>query len=135
MGRSILAIVVGFVVIGVLSLGTDAVTTTLMPQLYTNGRMESVTWLLVTQVYVFLYATFGCWLTGRLAPDRPMRHAIILGLLGLAFNLAGSAMQWATVPVWYHVLAIALVMPASYLGGLLAERRGGVTIPPRAAAI
>lgn len=129
MGRSILAVVAGFVVIGVLAMGTDAVLRATVPGIFGPGdRVDSVPWLLLMQAYVFAYATFGCWLTARLAPDRPMRHALILGALGLAFNIAGSIALWDKMPVWYHLVALALVMPAAWLGGRIRERqlaRGG----------
>ena len=127
--RSIVAVVVGFLVIGVLAMGTDAILRSSVPGIFgPGGRVESVPWLVAMQLYVFVYAVFGCWLTARLAPDRPMRHALILGVLGLVFNVAGSVAMWNTAPVWYHVVAIALVMPAAWVGGRIRERqiaRGG----------
>jgi hypothetical protein len=132
MGRSILAVVVGFIVIGVLAIGTDAVVRTTVPQIFSaTGRVDSVPWLALMQAYVFVYAVFGCWLTARLAPNRPMRHAIVLGLLGLAFNLVGTTLMWAQAPAWYHLVALVLVMPAAWLGGRIRERQlDGSTIPP-----
>jgi hypothetical protein len=130
MGRSILAIVAGFVVIGVLAAGTTALLGSAMPGVFdANGRSTSVGWELAMHAYVFTYATFGCWLAGRLAPDRPMRHALILGVLGLIFNIVGSALQWQTAPAWSHALGVGLVMPAAWLGGWLAARRGTVATP------
>jgi hypothetical protein len=123
MWRSILAVVVGFLVIGALAVGTDAAVHAAVPHLYdANGRTEHVPLLLLTQLYVGVFAVAGCYLTARLAPDRPMRHAMILGVLGLAFNVVGSIAAWETVPVWYHVVALALVLPFAWLGGRLRER-------------
>ena len=123
MWRSIVAIVVGFVFIGALSVGTDALVHAAVPGLYdASGRTESVPLLLFTLVYVGVYAVAGCYLAARLAPDRPMRHAMILGALGLAFNVMGSIAVWDTVPVWYHVVALALVLPFAWMGGRLRER-------------
>ncbi len=122
--QSILAIVAGFVVIAALAFGTDAVLRATVPQIFSaSGRVESVPWLLVMQAYVFLFATFGCWLAARLAPERPMWHATVLGILGLIFNVAGSAAMWEMAPAWYHVVAIAMVMPAAWLGGVIAAGR------------
>ena len=107
-----------------LAFGTDAIIRTTAPGVFgPGGRVESTRWLLIMQAYVFVFAVFGCWLAARLAPDRPMRHALILGGLGLVFNIAGSAAMWDTAPVWYHLLAIALVMPAAWLGGRIRERQ------------
>ncbi|MGZ8491143.1 MAG: hypothetical protein ACXWZS_02945 [Gemmatirosa sp.] len=122
--RSIGAIAAGFVVIGALAFGTDAALRTSAPQFYgPDNRVTDVALLLFTLFYVFAYATFGCWLTARLAPSRPMRHALILGALGLVFNVVGTAQMWHTAPAWYHVVALALVMPAAWLGGWIRERQ------------
>lgn len=122
--RSIIAIVVGFVVIGVLAFGTDMLVKGAMPGAFdpVTGATSDVTMLVFALVYVFVFATFGCWLAGRLAPSQPMKHAMILGVLGLVFNVVGTYATWATAPAWYHVTALLLVMPAAYLGGLLASR-------------
>ena len=122
--RSIIAVVVGFLVIGVLAMGTDAILKSAVPGIFGPGdRVDSIMWLVVIQLYVFVYAVFGCWLAARLAPDRPMRHALILGVLGLLFNIAGTIALWDRMPAWYHIVALALVMPAAWLGGYLRERQ------------
>ena len=77
--RSVVAIVTGFVVIGVLAVGTDAVLRSTVPGIFdANGRVDNTGWLLVIQGYVMIYAIFGCWLAARLAPNRPMWHALVL---------------------------------------------------------
>lgn len=125
-GRSILAVVSGFVVIGALAFGTSALVHAMVPGAYAPDgvRMVSVPMLLFTELYVIVYAVFGCWLAARMAPSHPMRHALALGVLGLAFNLAGGTMTgWGEGPAWYYVVALLLVMPAAWLGGAIAERR------------
>lgn len=131
--RSVVAIVVGFLVIGVLAIGTDAILKAAVPGVFgPNDRVDSVPWLLIIQLYVFAYAVFGCWLAARMAPDRPMRHALILGVLGLAFNIAGTIALWDTMPAWFHIVALALVMPAAWVGGRTRERQltsvGGASV-------
>jgi hypothetical protein len=62
-----------------------------------------------------------------LLSGRPMRHALILGALGLAFDDARTIATWETAPAWFHLLA--LVLPAAWLDGTIRERqlarRGG----------
>ena len=123
MGRSIVAIVVGFVVIALLSVGTDHALRALLPGYFVGGRTDSVMVLVLVLLYVGFYATFGCWLAARLAPNRPMRHAIVLGLLGLAFNVMGTIAAWDTAPRWYHLTALVLVMLWAWLGGHIRERQ------------
>lgn len=126
MMRSILSIIAGFILIGVLSFGTDAVVRGAMLDAFSvAGRTENVPLLLLTLAYVFVFAVVGCYLTARLAPHSPMKHALILGLLGLVFNIVGTTLMWNTAPVWYHVAALLLVMPAAWLGGRLREAQPG----------
>ena len=122
--RSILAVVVGFLVIGGLVGVTDLAVHSLFPGRFAaNGGITDPTLLLVTEIYVFVYATAGCWLCARIAGRRPMFHALFLGVLGFIFNIVGSSMTWQLYPAWYHVVALILVMPAAWLGGRIAERQ------------
>jgi hypothetical protein len=123
MARSIIAVLVGFVVIGALAVGADFAMLAIAPGRFTlTGRMDDPAVLLLVLAYVFAFAVFGCWLAARLAPDRPLQHALVLGALGLAFNVVGTIARWDDAPVWYHVIALLLVMPAAWLGGRLRER-------------
>ena len=72
--------------------------------------------------YVGVYATFGCYVAARLAPSRPMAHAIVLGLLGLAMNVAVSLATWDAHPTWFIVVGLATTMVWAWLGGRLRER-------------
>ncbi|HEU4564869.1 MAG TPA: hypothetical protein VFS05_09490 [Gemmatimonadaceae bacterium] len=120
--RSAIAIATGFLLILVLSLGADSVVRATMPGAFgPGGRTDSVTLLLMVQAYLSVFAILGCYVTARLAPDHPMRHALMLGALGLAFNIVGMIIMWATAPVWYHVMALLLVMPLAWMGGKLRE--------------
>jgi peptidoglycan/LPS O-acetylase OafA/YrhL len=71
------------------------------------------------------FATAGAWLAARLAPSRPLRHALILGGLGLALAVPVTIAHWHTAPVWFHVATLALTMPAAWVGGMIVEGRGG----------
>jgi hypothetical protein len=129
MTRSILVVVGAFLLVGALIVGTTTAVTGAAPQYFGEGgstRHAGV--LLLMQLYVFVYATLGCWLAARLAPSKPMRHAMVVGWLGLAYNVVGTYFAWGLYPAWSNVLGLLLVMPAAYLGGLLAAR-------PRAAAL
>lgn len=129
--RSVLAIVVGFVFIALLSFGADALLRSALPGAFNAaGRTDSVNVLLLTLAYVAVFAVAGCYLTARLAPSRPMWHALVLGLLGLIFTIAGTIAMWDAAPQWYNIVSLVLVMPYAWLGGKLAEHTrapGGTT--------
>ena len=124
--RSALAIATGFVLIGALSVGTDLLLMRLVPGAFdAAGQTTDARVLALMLLYVGVYATLGCYVTARLAPSRPMRHALVLGALGLAFNVMGSIAAWDTAPAWYHAVQLALTMVWAWLGGRLRERELG----------
>jgi len=86
--RSILAVLVGALTGILLSVGTDAVLQH-MGLLPRAGQPAGSNILLVATLYRTVYGVLGACFTARLAPSRPMLHAMILGALGLVANLAG----------------------------------------------
>ena len=124
MWRSVMAVLAGFFFIGLLAFGADAVMRSAMPDAFdAAGRATSIPVLLLMQAYVGIFAIAGCYLAARLAPSSPMKHALILGVLGLLVNISGAVAMWDTAPAWYHILAIALVMPYAWIGGRIRERQ------------
>ena len=69
--------------------------------------------------YRVVISVGGAWLTARLAPDRPMRHAIILGFVGVALGTIGLVATWSTGlgPHWYPVALVVLAIPQCWVGG------------------
>ena len=124
-GRSILAVFAGFVVVVVLSIGTDIAlhAAGLTPPL---GQRMSDNMLLAASIYRTLYAVVGCYVTARLAPSQPMQHAMIGGYIGLVLSIVGVAASWNHVatmgPHWYPVSLVVTALPSAWLGGKLASR-------------
>lgn len=137
MKRSIWAVVAGFLFILVLSVGTDAIMHAMWPKLFNaSGGTQNVVILCLTTVYVGVFATVGSYLTARLAPSHPMKHALILGGLGLVFTLMATMKMWNLAPAWYNILNLVLVMPYAWLGGRLRENEiGSSTSMPSNAAM
>ncbi len=79
--------------------------------------------LLLATAYRTVYGVAGAYITARLAPDRPMLHAMVLGALGLAVSILGTVVTWnkgpAFGPHWYPLALVALALPQSWLGGQL----------------
>ena len=47
------------------------------------------------------------------------RAPLILGFLLLAMGLLKLVMSWAYVPIWYHVIFTAILIPMTIMGGKL----------------
>ncbi|HYX70480.1 MAG TPA: hypothetical protein VE825_15200 [Terriglobales bacterium] len=123
---SIGAVFAGLVAIFVLSIGTDVAlhAAGIFPAI---GQPVSDRLLLLATAYRCVYAVAGCYLTARLAPDRPMRYALVLGVVGVILSTAGAAATWncgpAFGPHWYPLALIASSLPCAWVGGWLRERQ------------
>jgi hypothetical protein len=121
-GRSIFAVIVGIVANIILSLGTDEVFH--LAHVYPPWGASMVGYegtLFLATLYRTIYGVFGSYLTARLAPIRPMLHAMILGFVGFAVSLLGAAVTWnkgpAFGPHWYPIALIVLALPTAWVGG------------------
>ena len=124
MVRSIVAVVAGFVVVGLLiALAQAGVIAAFPAHFDAKGGTSHLGMLLLMQGYVAVAATFGGWLAARLAPTAPLRHALIVGALGVLVNVASAAMSWALYPSWAHVVGILTAMLWAWLGGTIRERQ------------
>ena len=123
-GRSIGAILAGVVVGIVLSLGTDIVLHVI--GVFPPWGQSMVGFdgpLLLATVYRAIYGVAASYVIARLAPDRPMAHALVGGVLGLAAGILGAIVTWnkgpAFGPHWYPIALIVLAMPQAWVGGQL----------------
>jgi drug/metabolite transporter (DMT)-like permease len=81
--------------------------------------------LLLATAYRTVYSVAGSYITARLAPGRPMLHALVLGALGLVVCIVGAVATWnkgpAFGPHWYPVALIVLAIPQCWAGAKLYE--------------
>ena len=122
--RSIGAILAGFVFVFIVSLGTDQLlhmTGVFPPWGASMVGYEAA--LLLATAYRIVFGIAGSYVTARLAPDRPMQHALLGGLIGLALSIVGAAVTWnggpAFGPHWYPLALIVTALPTAWAGGKL----------------
>lgn len=77
--------------------------------------------------YRILISVGGAWLTARLAPGKPLKHALILGLVGTVLGLVGVVATWnrGLGPRWYPIALAVLAIPQCWVGGKLYETGAG----------
>lgn len=119
--RSVGAVFAGFLATAILSVGTDAVmhATGIFPP---EGVRMSDGLFVLPAVYRAVFTVLGGYLTARLAPSNPMRHAWILAGLGLMGGLAGVkvALDMPELgPLWYALSIPASAIPCIWGGAQL----------------
>jgi MFS family permease len=117
--KSIVALLAGFITVFIPSILTDmALEATGLMRLDTT--FQNPIWVLALAIVCrALYFTVGGYITARLAPKAPMRHAIILGVIGTLLGVGGAVMTWGTAPNWVPIAFVLLPFPSSLIGGKL----------------
>jgi hypothetical protein len=123
-GRSIGAVLAGLVVGIAITLVTDVVLHAIHvfpPWGASMVGFEGA--LLLATGYRTVYGVLSSYIIARLAPDRPMMHALVGGVIGLAVSTLGAVATWnkgpAFGPHWYPLALVVLAMPQAWAGGKL----------------
>jgi hypothetical protein len=119
--RSTGAVLAGLVAVFVLSLGTDQVLHSLQVYPPWGQPLYDTGLLLLALAYRIVYGIVGGYVVARLAPRNPMRHALVMGIVGLVLSTAGviAATRMDLGPMWYPVVLLLTALPCAWLGGLL----------------
>jgi hypothetical protein len=121
--KSIGAIVAGIATGVILSTATDTIFESTRT-MKTDPFDGNPGWLIMLVVaYRTIFNIAGSYLTARLAPVKPMKHVIILGMIGLVFSVAGTIVMWHIPPHWYPISLDLLALPSAWLGGKIAIKR------------
>ena len=120
--RSVGAVLAGLLFIIIITTATDALlhATGIFPPW---GQPMSDSLFVLAFGYRIVYGIAGGYITGRLAPDKPVTHALVLGIIGFVLSLAGAAATWNRGPEfgpkWYPLALIVIAIPTAWLGGKL----------------
>jgi peptidoglycan/LPS O-acetylase OafA/YrhL len=117
--RSVRAVLLGFLAVVVLSLGTDQMLHTFGVYSPWGEPMREGLFLLASG-YRVIYGVLGSYITATLAPASPMKHSIVGGLIGTVAAAAGAVATWnggpAFGPYWYPILLVITALPCAWAG-------------------
>jgi hypothetical protein len=127
LGRSIAALLAGFIAVVVLSLGTDEVLHIVRVYPPWGEPMYDTGLNLLALTYRAVFTIVGGYLTAWLAPYSPMRHVQIgagIGLVLGTLGVVGALSVGGLGPLWYPI-GVAVTGPlCNLLGGALYVRGG-----------
>ncbi len=127
--KSIGAILAGFVTGALLSIGADFLMEHLGLMSMENFKQNSLSVILIVLLYRFVFNVAGCYLTALLAPNQPMKHVIIIGIIGTVLSIVGTIAMWDKAIPLYNLTIILMSLPSAWLGGylFLQTQRNGET--------
>lgn len=128
--KSIGSVLAGLIFIFITHTGTDVVleSTGVLPK----GHLFVGTGLILLVLgYRAVFSLLGCYLTARLAPRNPLKHALILGVIGLLLSAVGAIvnMKMKLGPDWYAWTLVVISLPVAWLGGKWYEAKAHHTEP------
>ncbi len=129
--KIVLGVIAGFVAWSVLWAGSDQVLVMASPGWYgihqddaylalQNGESFSAdTTIMLIRLAVAAIATIMSGFLAAFVAGENRRAPFALGILLLIVGIAVQASAWNVMPIWFHVIFLALLLPLSILGGKL----------------
>ena len=128
--RIILGVIAGFFGWVILWFGGETILSAVWPKFGANqaafqaaiengGKFTADTTMLLTHVVLCSIVSVISGFLAALIAGEYKRAPLVLGLLLLALGLLKVVMSWPYVPVWYHIIFTAILLPLVILGGKL----------------
>jgi hypothetical protein len=131
MGRLILGVIAGFIAWSIIWVGSERVLSAIWPEWYGAHQVAfeaavakggaftaDTTILLMNIVRGSMVSVISGFLAALIAREN-RRSPLILSALLVAFGLLIVVMSWSYIPLWYHIIFTALLIPMTMVGGKL----------------
>jgi hypothetical protein len=123
-GRAILAVVAGAAAwAGLWIGGTQAAMAALPDILPKDQPITHLGALLGLILYGLPLSVLAGYVTAMIAGKDAIPVVWVLAVLQLILGIIAETSAWGLTPVWYHLVFLALVVPATVYGGRLRVRR------------
>ena len=83
-----------------------------------SGFTADTTMLLTQLVLGSVVSVMAGSLASLIAGEKS-KAPLVVGILLLAMGIAKAVMSWRYVPIWYHVIFTAILLPLAIVGGRL----------------
>lgn len=124
LARTIIAVLAGAAVWAVLWIGGTQAAAAAFPNLFAAGQPVTHTAALIGLIiYSLPLSVLAGYVTAAAAVGDRMRAVWVLAILQLALGVLVETSSWHLAPVWYHLVFLALIVPATVYGGAMRVRR------------
>ena len=133
MVRIILGVVAGFIAWLIVWIGSEKIIGAIWPAFGVNQKAfeEAIkngsgasgftadTPMLLAQLVLGLAVSLLAGILSALIAGENSRAPLFVGILLLLMGIAKAVMSWQYVPIWYHVIFTAILLPMAIVGGKL----------------
>ena len=129
--RIVLGVIAGFFAWVIAWVGSEKILSAIWPEGFgahqrafeeavkNGGQFTADTTMLLTQLVLgSIVSVMSGSLTALIAGENT-RAPLVLGFLLLALGILKAVMSWPYVPIWYHVIFTAILLPMAIMGGKL----------------
>ena len=131
MVRIVVGVIAGFFAWMIVWVGSEKILSAIWPEGFgvhqrafeeavkNGGQFTANTSLLLTHIVLASIVSVLSGFLAALIAGGNTRAPLVLGFLLLALGLLKAVMSWQYVPIWYHVIFTALLIPMAIMGGKL----------------
>ena len=128
--RSVLGVIAGFFSWMIVWVGSEKILSAIWPAfgvhqaefqaaIENGGQFTADTTMLLTHIVLGSIVSVISGFLAALIAGGNKRAPLVLGFLLLAVGLLKAVMSWPYVPIWYHVIFTAILLPMTIVGGKL----------------
>jgi len=128
--RIVLGVIAGFIAWLIVWVGVEKILSAIWPAfgvhqrafeeaIKNGGQFTSDTRALLTHIVLGSIVSVMAGSLAALIAGENTRAPIAVGCLLLAMGVLKAVMSWPYVPIWYHVIFTAILLPLAIVGGKL----------------
>ena len=129
--RIVLGVIAGFFAWMIAWVGSEKILSAIWPEGFgahqrafeeavkNGGQFTADTTMLLTHIVLGSIVSVMSGSVAALIASKNTRAPLVLGFLLLAVGLLKAVLSWPYVPIWYHVIFTALLIPMTMMGGKL----------------
>ena len=128
--RIVLGVIAGFFAWLIVWVGSEKIISAIWPAfgvhqkafedvLKNGGSFTAETGPLITHIVIGSIVSVMAGSLAALIAGENSRAPLVVGCLLLAMGIAKAVMSWQYVPIWYHIIFTAILLPMAIVGGKL----------------
>jgi hypothetical protein len=128
--RIVLGVIAGFIAWLVFWLASEKIISAIWPAfgvhqkafedaIKNGGPFTAETSALLTHIVLGLIVSLAAGSLAAVSAAENSRAPLFVGILLLVMGILKAVMSWQYVPLWYHVIFTAILLPMAILGGKL----------------